>query len=170
MKSSTSQRMVEPPSDIRIRVATMDDRPAMMPAINQAFAIETFLEGTRTDELRLAEMMETGEFLVAQNGSGKIVASVYVEIKGKRGYLGMLAVDPAEQGRGLGGVMVDAVEDYCRSKGCSGVDLVVISLRTDLPPFYRKLGYAETATEEFRPSRKLKPGVECHCVVMSKEL
>jgi len=155
---------------IHIRVAAMDDRTAMMPAINEAFAIEKFLEGTRTDEQRLAEMMESGEFLIAQNGSGRIVASVYVEIKGARGYLGMLAVDPTEQGKGLGRVMVDAVENYCRAKGCSGVDLVVISLRTDLPPFYRKLGYTETGTEEFHPSRKLKPGVQCHCIAMSKEL
>ena len=169
MNSSPTTRAIDGP-DIHLRIATMDDRTAMMPAINQAFAIEKFLEGTRTDELRLAEMMETGEFLIAQNGSGKIVASVYVEIKGNRGYLGMLAVDPAEQGKGLGRVMVDAVEDYCLGKGCSGVDLVVISLRTDLPPFYRKLGYAETGTEEFRPSRRLKPGVECYCILMSKEL
>ena len=160
MKSAAGPHSVHK-SDLRIRVATMADRTAMMPAINQAFAIETFLEGTRTDEVRLAEMMQTGEFLIAQNGSSKIVASVYVEIKGKRGYLGMLAVDPAEQGTGLGRVMVDAVEEYCRNNGCSGVDLVVISLRTDLPPFYRKLGYAETGTEEFHPSRKLRAGVEC---------
>ena len=156
-------------TNIHIRIATMDDRTAMMPAINAAFAIEKFLEGTRTDEARLAEMMQSGEFLIAKNGSGKIVASVYVEIKGDRGYLGMLAVDPAEQGQGLGRLMVDAVENYCRKRGCSGVDLVVISLRTDLPPFYRKLGYVETAIEEFHPSRKLKPGVQCHCIVMSKE-
>ena len=169
MNGSASSGMVEK-SDIHIRLATMDDRTAMMPAINQAFAIEKFLEGTRTDEQLLAEMMESGEFLIAQNGSGRIIASVYVEIKGARGYLGMLAVDPAEQGKGLGRVMVDAVENYCRAKGCSGVDLVVISLRTDLPPFYRKLGYIETGTEEFHPSRKLKPGVQCHCIAMSKEL
>jgi N-acetylglutamate synthase-like GNAT family acetyltransferase len=155
--------------NIHIRVATMDDRAAMMPAINAAFAIEKFLEGTRTDEARLSEMMESGEFLIAQNASGKIIACAYTESKGERGYLGMLAVDPAEQGKGLGRVMVDAVEDYCRKRGCSGVDLVVISLRSDLPPFYRKLGYVETGTEEFHPSRKLKPGVQCHCIVMSKE-
>lgn len=168
MKSAVGPRSVQK-SDIHIRIATMADRSAMMPAINQAFAIEKFLEGTRTDETRLAEMMASGEFLIAQNGSGKIVASVYVEVKGERGYLGMLAVDPTEQGHGLGREMVDAVEDYCRRKGCSGVDLVVISVRTDLPPFYRKLGYVESGTEEFHPSRKLKPGFECHCIVMSKE-
>lgn len=169
MTGTTTPRMVRE-CGIQIRLATLADRTAMVPAINQAFAIEKFLEGMRTDEARLAEMMATGEFLIAQNGHGKIIASVYVEVKGDRGYLGMLAVDPAEQGKGLGRVMVDAVEHYCRTKGCSGVDLVVINLRTDLPPFYRKLGYVETGTEEFHPSRKLKPGIECRCIVMSKEL
>lgn len=148
----------------------MDDRTAMMPAINQAFAIERFLEGSRTDEARLAEMMEKGEFLIAQNGNGNIVASVYVEVRSTRGYLGMLAVDPAEQGKGLGRAMVRAAEDYCRTKGCSVLDLLVINLRTDLPPFYRRLGYKEVGTEEFRPSRTLKTGMECYCIVMSKAL
>ena len=48
MNSTTNPRAGEK-SEIRIRVATMDDRTAMMPAINQAFAIEKFLEGTRTE-------------------------------------------------------------------------------------------------------------------------
>jgi GNAT superfamily N-acetyltransferase len=148
----------------------MADRAAMMPAINGAFSIETFMEGTRTDEARLAEMMESGQFLIAKNGFGKIVASVYVEVRGNRGYLGMLAVDPAEQGKGLGRVMVEAAEAYFREEACEGVDLVVVTLRPDLPPFYRKLGYVETGTEEFRPSRALKAGLDCHCIVMSKQL
>jgi GNAT superfamily N-acetyltransferase len=142
----------------------------MMAAINEAFAIEKFLEGTRTDESRLAAMMEEGEFLIAEDASGKVVASVYVEARGTRGYLGMLAVDPAEQGKGLGRAMVEAAEDSCRRKDCLTMDLLVISLRSDLPPFYRRLGYAETGTEEFHPSRTLKSGIECHCIVMSKPL
>jgi ribosomal protein S18 acetylase RimI-like enzyme len=72
--------------------------------------------------------------------------------------------------KGLGRVMVDASEDYFRQRGCPGVDLVVVTLRPDLPPFYRKLGYEETGTEEFRPSPTLKPGLRCHCLVMSKAL
>jgi len=111
----------------------MDDRTAMMPAINQAFAIEKFLEGRRTDEARLAEVMENSEFLIALNGNGNIVASVYVEVRSTRGSLGMLALDPAEQGEGRRRAMVRAAEDYCRTKACSVLDLLVINLRTDLP-------------------------------------
>jgi hypothetical protein len=45
----------------------------------------------------------------------------------------------------------------------------VLSLRPDLPPFYRKLGYAEVRTEDFIPSRRLKDGMQCHAIVMSKQ-
>ena len=48
--------MTDPPK-IHIRVATMDDRTAMLPTINEDFAIEKFREGTRTDEAGLAEMI-----------------------------------------------------------------------------------------------------------------
>jgi ribosomal protein S18 acetylase RimI-like enzyme len=155
---------------IRIRVATATDRAAMIPVINEAFAIEAFLEGTRTDNARLTGMMGAGSFLVAEDDSSRIVASVYVEVRGTRGYIGMLAVDPALQGKGLGRAMVEAAEDHCRRLGCVAMDLTVLSLRPDLPPRYRKLGYVESGTEEFVPSRPLKDGMQCHCIVMSKTL
>lgn len=36
---------------------------------NSAFAIETFLDGTRTDEAHISEMAQKGEFLVAQEAT-----------------------------------------------------------------------------------------------------
>ena len=153
-----------------IRVATLGDRAAMAPIINSAFAIETFLDGQRTSESQLADMMRKGEFLLGFNSAGRLVASVYVEVRGSHGYFGMLAVDPQQQGAGLGRAMVEAAEQHCREKGCSAMDLTVLSLRPELPPYYRKLGYAESGVEEFRPTRALKNSVECHCIVMSKTL
>jgi hypothetical protein len=50
------------------------------------------------------------------------------------------------------------------------MDITVLSLRTELPPFYRKHGYVETGTDEFHTSQPLKPGAECHCILMSKPL
>ena len=157
-------------SPVHIRAATAADMPAMIPVVNTAFAIETFLDGTRTDEERMAEMMGKGEFLVAEDDAGQVVATVYIEVRGERGYFGMLAVDSRRQGTGLGRRMVEAAENHCRQHGCKQVDIVVLSLRTDLPPFYRKLGYVETGREDFRTSRPLKDGVECHGITMSKAL
>lgn len=138
--------------------------------INSAFAVEKFIEGERTDETELRERMKKGEFLLACDESGELIASVYVEVRGVRGYFGMLAVDPQRQGCGIGRKMVEAAEEYCREKGCAAMDLTVLSLRPELLPIYRKLGYVESGAEEFRPNRPLKPGVECHCIVTSKGL
>jgi predicted N-acetyltransferase YhbS len=157
-------------SALRVRPATAADRPALIPLINSAFSIETFLEGTRTDEVRLAAMMQKGVVLVAEDGLGQLLACVYTEVRGARGYLGQLAVAPAHQGAGLGRFIVEAAEEHLRRQGCEAVDISVLSLRPDLRPIYRRFGYIETGTEEFRPSRPLKSGVECHCIVMSKQL
>lgn len=155
-------------NDYVIRLATGRDLPAMIPIINAAFAIETFLAGERTDLENLQRLMTKGDFLVAQDSAGKFLASVYVELRGSRGYFGMLAVAPESQGRGLGRIMVEAAEAHCRNSGCAAIDITVLSLRTELPPFYRKLGYVETGTEDFHPSRPLQPGMQCHCILMSK--
>lgn len=153
-----------------VRIANPADAPAIIALANTAFAIETFLEGTRTDQDRMAEMMQFGEFLVAEDDQGAIVASVYVQLRGDRGYFGMLAVDPARQGGGLGRLMTTAAEGHCRERGCKRMDLTVLTLRPELPGLYRKLGYEEIDREPFLPPRKLRPGVECECIVMSKAL
>lgn len=142
----------------------------MVSVINEAFAIEDFLEGTRTNAGNIAELMDKGVFLVAEEESGRIIASIYVELRGPRGYFGMLAVAPSCQGLKLGRLMIEAAEEYCRVRGCQFMDITVLSLRTELPPFYRKHGYVETGTDEFHTSQPLKPGAECHCILMSKAL
>ena len=154
---------------LQIRIATRADTPVMIAIVNEAFSIEDFIDGTRTDEARMSGLMEKGAFLVGED-EGRIVASVYCEIRGERAYMGMLAIDPAQQGRGLGRLMTEAAEDYCRKNGCKFLDIAVLSLRPELPPLYRKFGFVETGTEEFKPSVPLKAGYECYAIKMSKAL
>jgi GNAT superfamily N-acetyltransferase len=155
---------------VHVQVASDADAAAIASVTNAAFAVETFLEGLRTDERRVAEMMRLGNFLVALGRGEQIIASVYVELRGARGYFGMLAVDPMFQGKGIGARMVRAAEDYCRERGCKVMDITVLSLRPELLPFYHRLGYAESGTEEFLPSHPLKEGASCHSILMSKNL
>lgn len=157
-------------SAMRVRVASEADAAAIASITNAAFAIETFLEGMRTNAPRAAEMMRLGEFLVAVEQHETLVASVYVETRGARGYFGMLAVDPMYQGKGFGARMVRAAEDYCRERGCKAMDITVLSLRPELLPFYHRLGYEESGQEEFHPSRPLKAGASCYSILLSKNL
>jgi ribosomal protein S18 acetylase RimI-like enzyme len=160
---------------LRIRIAGPSDLPRLVELINAAFVVESFIEGTRTDAARLAEQMKKGVILLAEQDEGQPfasvcpLASVYVEKRGNRGYVGMLAVAPERQGRGLGRRMMREAEAWLRREGCAGVDLTVLSLRTELPAIYRRFGYVETGTLPFKPDQRLKDGYECHCIVMSKE-
>jgi len=164
-RTSTSQGQ-----SIRIREASTHDQPRLIGLINAAFSVETFLDGTRTDEERLTAMMAKGTVLVAEDDRGQLLGSVYIEKRKNHGYLGMLAVDPARQGRGMGRRLVQEAEDRFRRLGCVALDITVLSLRPELLPIYRRFGFVETGTEAFKTSQRLHPGMECHCIVMSKLL
>jgi Predicted acetyltransferase len=152
------------------RLATSDDAQRMIAMINAAFSIEQFLEGTRTDEARLAAMMDKGSMLLAEDESGNLLGCIYFELRGKRGYLGMLAVDPAQQGRGLSRPIVEAAEDKLRAAGCEDVEIIVLNMRPELLPIYKRFGFVEQGTMDFKPSRQVKAGVDVYGIVMVKKL
>ena len=151
-----------------IRFATEADAEAISALVNAAFKVERFfIDGDRISPEKVREMMRRGKFMLAEDG-GAMIACVYVEIRDQRGYFGLLAVDPARQGKGFGRKMVEEAESYARAIGCEFMDLLIVNLRAELPPFYRRLGYVETGTEPFAPDAK--PTQPCHFVKMSKPL
>jgi ribosomal protein S18 acetylase RimI-like enzyme len=155
----------------KLRLATDADRLDLIELVNAAYSIETFLEGTRTDEERMTATMQKGAILVAEDDSGGLIACIHTEVHGTRGYMGQLAVHPAHQGSGLARVLVEAAEDQLRAASCTAVDIVVLSMRPELIPIYRRFGFVESGVvEDFRPTRTLAPGVECHGIQMSKQL
>jgi GNAT superfamily N-acetyltransferase len=151
-----------------IRMAEPQDADAIAVLINLAFRVERFfIEGERTNPDRVREFLQTGSFLLLET-EGRLLASVYLERQGERGYLGLLAVDPAHQRQGLGARLVAAAEDYCRAAGCRVMDLQIVNIREELPLFYRQLGYIETGNAPFPEAAN--PKVPCHFVKMSKPL
>ena len=89
---------------------------------------------------------------------GVLLGSVYVEMRADRGYFGMLAVDPACQGRGLGRALVRAAEDHCRAAGSVAMDLDVVDLRRELTSFYGSLGYVVVGESPFaHPEQTKRP-------------
>ena len=167
MKTNAAQSM-SPENTLHIRPAEPADVDSLARLINLSFRVEQpFIEGERIDPDGVRAYMEKGKFLLAEDSAG-LAGCVYVELRGERGYLGLLGVDPPRQGTGLGRKLMGAAENYLREAGCRGVDLRIISPRTPLPAFYRRLGYVETGTAPFAPGVPLKvPG---HYILMSKSL
>lgn len=151
-----------------MRTAVTQDKEALTRLINAAFVVEQFVfEGDRVDASGVETYMKSGKFLLAEH-QHELSGCVYVELRGDRGYIGLLSVDPRHQGTGLGRKLMHAAEDYFRAAGCTGVDLRVISQRTPLPAFYRHLGYIETGTAPFAAAAK--PKIPGHYILMSKSL
>ena len=153
---------------MKVRDATAADVEAIARLVNRAFLVERFfVEGDRTSPAEISRMLESGAFLLAE-AEGRLVACVYVELRGERGYFGMLSVDPSRQGEGLGRRLVDAAEDRCRRAGCSVMEIHVVDLRRELPPLYRRLGYVEAGTEPFPDTERAK--LPARFIVMTKPL
>jgi GNAT superfamily N-acetyltransferase len=78
---------------------------------------------------------------------------------------------PARQGVGLGKQLNGAAEQYAREQGCRWMDLRVVSPREEqLLPVYRKLGYAETGTQEYPAVLVEKMAIPGHFILMEKAL
>jgi predicted dehydrogenase/predicted N-acetyltransferase YhbS len=153
---------------IEFRFAREADAEAVTQLINRAFRVErSFLSGDRTDLAQVKANLQSGEFILAED-EGVLAGCVYTEPRGARAYMGLLAVEPARQGSGLGAKLVRAAEARGRERGARHMDLTVVSARTELPPYYRKLGYAETGTAAFHPLHP--PKAPCFLIRMSKPL
>lgn len=152
-----------------IRIATAADAPQITAVINAAFRIAEgfFIDGNRIAQPEVEESLTKGAFLVAET-DGKLNGCVYVEMRGERSYLGLLSVDPATQQSGLGSQLMSEGERYCRERGSHSMDILIVSLREDLPAFYQKRGYVENGTTPFPEDVPTK--IPCHFINMSKPL
>jgi GNAT superfamily N-acetyltransferase len=150
------------------RRAQFEDADDIARLVNAAFRPERFfIDADRTNPEKVRELLQKGMFLLAEEAGG-LAGCVYVELRGDRGYFGLLAVDPRSQRSGLGSGLVVAAEEYCHTAGCKFMDLTIVNLRTELPAFYRRFGYAESGTLPFPPDQH--PNQPCHLVKMTKPL
>lgn len=153
------------------RVATAGDARALVGLINAAYKVEDFFVfGPRTNVEDVTARMAAPDasFLVIDGRDGRLVAAVYVEIHGDRGHFALLSVDPMLQGQGFGRSLIIAAEEYCLAAGCTALDLEVVNLRSELPRYYKRLGFEPYDTAPFPDVSKLRR--EAHLIRMSKPL
>jgi predicted N-acetyltransferase YhbS len=154
--------------DGTVREAAPADAERIASLINRAFLAESwFKSADRTNASQVRELLSKGIFLLLEE-EARVLACVYLEPRGDRVYLGMLSVEQDMQGRGIGRRMMQEAEDFARRAGHVAIDLRIVHVREELPPYYRKLGYVEAGTE---PAPNF-PGVNIpiHFLLMTKSL
>ena len=89
-----------------------------------------------------------------------------MEIRGERGYFGMLSIEPVRQGTGVGHRLANVVEQQFRDAGCKMSDLKIVNVRTELHVLYRRWGYVDTGTAVYDDPTPTK--IPVHFITMSK--
>jgi mycothiol synthase len=124
-----------------IRTAVSADAPDIARVVNEAFEVEhEFRPGDRTNADEVRQIIERDAFLVLEQ-DGRVVAAVHVRVMPPTGYFGMLGVERAAQGGGLGRTLTFAAEGYCRERGCTVMTLSTGAERRKLVAWYERLGY-----------------------------
>ena len=96
-------------------------------------------------DIALARRGPSSTVLLAR-AAGAIVATAMVGHDGHRGWVYYVAVDPNSQGKGLGRVMMAAVEDWLRAAGVPKLQLLVRRENAKAGAFYQSLGYEESTS------------------------
>ena len=153
--------MTEPASPVSFRIACAQDVSAIVALVESAYRGESglrgwtteshLLDGQRTDAADVGALIARPDsrlLLAARDGA--LVASCHVERRGADGYFGMFAVDPAEQGNGLGKQVLARAERIARELWqCRAMRMTVIVQREELIAWYVRRGYRRTG--EYQP-------------------
>lgn len=151
-----------------LRRATLKDVPALTQLVNEAFAPEIkFRDGPRISEEGMRKHFDKGTFFAIEE-AGELIASIYTEAHDDTGYIGMLSVKPAQQGRGIGRKLMEFAERELNRMGCSRVDLLIVDANSHLLDLYAKFGYRQIGTAPYPAETVTKVPVQF--IRMQKEL
>ncbi len=156
---------------ITFRAATADDIPALIALINLAYrgtegtvgwtTEADLLDGVRIDTERLQADFELpcSTFLLAER-DGQLLACSNVAASHGTGTFGTFAVDPAQQGGGIGTMMMEKAEAYAANEwGVATMQMTVIDVRYDLIAYYERRGYARTGIKKPFPYGNERVGI-----------
>ena len=119
----------------------------------QGWTTEADLLGGQRLDVPMAEDMlaeADSQILLARDEQGRAVASVYVrEPEDGAAYLGVLAVSPLGQGRGVGTALIGLAEAWVAEHwGATSMRMSVINKRDELIAYYERRGYVRTGEVE----------------------
>ena len=203
-RSDDVPRSSSPTPPIAVRLATPHDAEAVAGLVHSAYRSEEsrrgwtteadLIGGQRTDAAMVGELIEgpTSIVLVGVRDPDDrgdlpepegtvttepqpVLACCLLEHRGDAAYLGMFAVRPGLQGRGVGRAMLHAAEEVAGTHwAVRTVQLTVLDRRPELIAWYERCGFALTGERHTFPYGDERFGVPHHddlaLLGMSKEL
>jgi GNAT superfamily N-acetyltransferase len=160
---------------MNISRATINDADEIIHLLNCAYRGEPSRQGwtteahliggdVRTNEESFTQVMDQHGSVILKycNDEGRIVGTVNLQQHGSKIYLGMFAVDPKIQGKGIGKKIMEASENHAINLGCVAIYMHVISIRHELMEWYLRHGYIDTGKripfhEDLVTGRHLQP-------------
>jgi ribosomal protein S18 acetylase RimI-like enzyme len=135
--------------------ATPDDASSLSVLVNAAYRGDSgrqgwtteadLIDGTRTDaELLKAVIEKPGSMILKYVDNNTIFGCVELRKEGDKLYLGMLTVNPAIQGKGIGKALLKASEREALSQNCNAIFMSVLTVRKELIDWYIRHGYHDT--------------------------
>jgi ribosomal protein S18 acetylase RimI-like enzyme len=145
---------------MQFRRATLADVPAIVSLVESAYRGDAsrvgwtteadLLGGQRTDAEAVTSLITdpASRILLAENADG-LLGSVLLSDEGEGAYIGMFAVRPGGQGRGVGSALLGEVERVSRHElGRRFTRMTVLVQRPELIAWYERRGYRRTGERE----------------------
>jgi GNAT superfamily N-acetyltransferase len=142
----------KPPPKPQIR----EVKPADAPRIVELIAELEHKIDEKAVRKNLTELKKLGELPLVATVDRQIVGLVgrHVMFTVHRpkpvGRIPILVVTESARGRNLGRMLVEAVEQWCREKGCGLVEVTSNDRRASAHAFYRHMGYERTSIRFFK--------------------
>jgi GNAT superfamily N-acetyltransferase len=149
--------------ELIFKIAQINDLKQLSQFVNRAYRGESarlgwtheadLLDGTRVEESLLQEELSRGVSFIMAFEVDKIVGCYHFELKDSQtAYVGMITVEPENQGQGLGKILIDHATQNARDAGCGLLALTVMSDRHELIAYYERRGFHLTGIgEDFNP-------------------
>jgi len=138
------------------RFANLDDVGKIVALVESAYRGDAsrngwtteadLLSGQRTDNDEVNRLVaESSSYILLCEEQVKLLGSVHLVNHSESAYLGMFAVNPHQQSKGIGSLLLAEAEKYVFQQWrCLSLKMSVISLREDLIAWYQRRGYAVT--------------------------
>lgn len=124
-----------------VRLGTAEDLDALVRLEKAGFTVDQFPR----EQLRyLLNEAHTTVFIIEQQGRVCGAAIMAWRKKSSMGRLYSIVIDPAVQGRGLGGKLLEACEDAAIKRGCERLSLEVRAHNSRAIAMYERHGYSIT--------------------------